>query len=118
MKFQKSRLEPLTLTIGGNDYPAFLTNSGMMELEQLTGKEFAEIFEMFASSKYGTKDLMATTYVLLKGGGVELTLEDLDSEPFNVGVIEVLLTALNNYGHVESSMESTEGEGKKKTRAK
>lgn len=118
MKFQKSRLEPLTMTLGGNDYPVFLTNGGMMELEQLINKKFTEIFEMFASGNYGAKDLMSTTYVMLRGGKVEVTLEDLEHTEFNMGVIDILLAALNQYGKIESLMDAPEDSDIKKSKAK
>ena len=118
MKFQKSRLEPLTMTLGGNNYPVFLTNGGMMELEQLIDKRFTEIFEMFASGNYGAKDLMATTYVMLKGGGVKVTLEDLEDVEFSMGVIDILLAALSQYGKIESIMEVAEESDKKKPEPK
>ena len=114
MKFEKSKLEPLKITLGGHEYPAFLTNGGMMELEKLTGKSFFEVFNMFGTGTYTISDVIAATYVMLKGGGVDVTIEDIEQAEFNVKVLDVLNDALMNYGGVESILENPEGEQDKK----
>ena len=118
MRFEKSRLEPITMTLGGVKYPVFLTNGGMMELEELTGKKFTEIIDMYATGDYGAKDIRDTTYVMLRGGGVDVTLDDLEYAEFNLGIIDILQSALNNYGNIQSLLETPEGNEEKKPEAK
>ena len=114
MKFKKSRLEPLKITLDGNEYPAFITNGGMMELEELAGKSFPEIINMYVTESYTTKDLMHTTYIALKGGGVEVTLEDLETTGFSIGVVDILLAALNQYSQVDNILTPDKESGEKK----
>jgi len=81
MKFEKKKIDPVMISIGGVEYPAKLTNRAMIELEEITGEVYTALFTRIETLTATLKDLQIILYVALKGGGVELTLEDmLDSE--------------------------------------
>ena len=94
MKFEKSRLEPLKIDIGGVTYPVRVTFGGMAELEEILGMPFLEIFNKFISEKFNAKETQVLLYVMLKGGGVEVTLEDLDEAEFTADILGVMSDAL------------------------
>jgi hypothetical protein len=117
MKLEKSRLEPLKVELGGVEYPVRVTNGGMIELEELTGKPFSEIFESFIGNKFSVKEVRAALFIMLKGGGVELAIEDLDDIEFSIDCIGVMSDALLKANRVTSILEEQnsekDGDGKK-----
>ena len=105
MKFEKSKLEPLKLNIGGTEYPLRATFGGMAELEELFEMPFLEIFNKFIANNYKANEIKKVLYVLLKGGGVELAIEDLDDVDFATDAIDVLSDALLRANTVVSAIE-------------
>jgi len=79
MKFVKSKLDPITIKIGGIEYPARLPFSALAEIEELTGESFFNAFNGF-----NAEILLKLTYAALKGGGVELEYQDLEDCEFSM----------------------------------
>ena len=112
MKFEKSRLEPLKIDIGGVVYPARVTFGGMAELEEMLGMSFLEVFNKFGSDTFRVKEAQAILYVMLKGGGVEVTLEDLENVEFTIGTLDVMSDALARANTVVTAIEEQKEDGK------
>lgn len=121
MKFEKSRLEPLKIDIGGVIYPVRVTFGGMAELEEILEMPFLEIFNKFIENSFNARETQATLYVMLKGGGVEVALEDLDDAEFTADTLGVMSDALMRANTVVTLIEEQKeketgesGEKKKK----
>ena len=121
MKFEKSRLEPLKIDIGGTIYPVRITFGGMAELEEMLGMPFLEAFNLFISNTFGVKEVKTILYVMLKGGGVELTPDDLDDVDFTTDIIDVISDALLRANKVVSELaeqQEPSGQGDGSTKKK
>ena len=122
MKFEKSRLEPLKIDIGGIEYPVRVTFGGMAELEEILGTPFLEIFNKFIVNTFNANETMAVMYVMLKGGGVEVTLEELKDAEFTADILGVMSDALMRANKVitalDEQQETEDGADKKKTKKK
>ena len=94
MKFELKRLEPVIITIQGKDYPAKLTHRAIIELEELTGMGHIEFLSKLEGATTNIKDIQLLLYVSLKGGGVDVTLDDLLDHDFTISDNTKLLTAL------------------------
>lgn len=105
MKFEKSRLEALKLELGGITYPVRVTFGGMAELEELLQMPFLEIFNKIISNNFNAKEIQVTLYVMLKGGGVEVTLEDLADCDFTTDVLGIMSDALLRANMVISALD-------------
>ena len=113
MKFEKSRLAPIELELGGVKYPVRVTFSGMAEFEEKFSMPFSEVFNKFMTQDLNAKELQFILWVLLKGGGVEVTLEDLDGVDFSIDTLDVLSEALLKANKITTSLagqQNTDGE--------
>ena len=88
MKFEKSRLEPLKVDISGVEYPVQMKISSMMEIEEILCESFFSAYNRFAVNKFNTNDIKVFLYAALKGGGVEVSLDDLDDVDFTIDIIK------------------------------
>jgi len=77
VKFIKSNLDPIIITICGTDYPALLSFRALTELEELTGEGFNITMNKFAVGDYSPSDILKVVFVSLKGGGVDVVYDDL-----------------------------------------
>ena len=107
MKFEKSRLEPIKLSLGGVDYPVRVTFNGMAELEEKFELSYTEVLDKCISQNLKAKEVQFILHVLLKGGGVEVTLDDLNKVDFTIDVFDALSDALIKANKVMSALEDT-----------
>ncbi|MCL2197314.1 MAG: gene transfer agent family protein [Defluviitaleaceae bacterium] len=77
MKLEKRKLDPVIIKINGVDYPAKLTHRALLELEDITGEMFISLFAKMENTDLSSLGILQIIYVALKGGGVDLTLDDL-----------------------------------------
>ena len=121
MKFEKSRLEPLKIELGGIAYPVRVTFGGMAELEEKLELPFLEVFNKFMESELNAREVQAMLYVMLKCGGVEVTLEDMGDVEFTIDVLNVMSDALARANtvvmEIEEQKENAGGGEKKKEKA-
>ena len=94
MKFEKSRLKPLQLELGGIKYPVRVTFNAMADFEERFGIPYAEIIPKITGQDLNIKDLQFVLFTLLKNGGVEVALEDLNSVDFTLDILDVMADAL------------------------
>ncbi len=120
MKFKKSNLEPITIEINGEKYPARLTFRALAELEELTKVSFITLFNKLAEGSFETNDIIYVIYVALKYGGVEVTLDDLNDTDFDSAQFKNTLSEisklLSRTQKVVSSLQDNDktGESEKK----
>ena len=121
MKFEKSRLEPVRVDIGGVEYPAQIKIGGMLEIEEILGESFFSAYDRFAINKFSANDVKLFLYAALKGGGVEVSLDDLDDVDFTIDVIksidDVIARSIKISDSLAEPVEDIEGSDKKKQSA-
>jgi len=120
MKFEISRLEPVKVVICGNEYPLRLPFRGLAELEELLKENFFKIFDKFTNQEYGKNETEHILYVMLKCGGVELNISDLEDIDFSVDIMNAMTLVLSRSHNVQPLIDEsilTEGtqNAKKKT---
>jgi len=119
MKFQKSRLEPLKIELGGIKYPIRVTFDGMAEFEEKFNMPYLEVFNKLMVQDLTAKEVQFILFVLLKGGKVEVALEDLDDVDFSADILGVMSDALLKANQVVTELaemqDQADGDAKKKT---
>ena len=117
MKFVKSNLDPVEIEINGTKYLARLPFAALAELEELTGESFIQLFDKIDSGRMTVDELMKMLYVALKGGGVDITLPDLQENDFSLAAVHEMMNKigqlLTRTMNVEPVTESSDS--KKKT---
>jgi len=115
MRFERSRLESVIITVGGVGYPARLPFKALAELEELSRESFMILFDRFATGNFNIADILNIVYVALKNGGVELTLEDLNDIDFTSDDLRILMAniteLLNRAQKVNSQLQGSEKAG-------
>ena len=115
MKFEKSKLDPLMLEIGGIQYPLKVSFTAMAEFEEYFSMSYQQVLEKLLEQNLNVKEFQFVLYTLLKAGGVDLVLEDLDDADFTLDALNVMTDALIRSNKVLSILaEPTEGTAKKK----
>ena len=118
MKFEKSRLEPLKLELNGIEYPVRVTFNAMAEFEEYFNLPYAEIIDKLMMQNINAKELQFILWVLLKNGGVDVALDDLDDADFTVDTLGVMADALTKANKVVTALaeqsEQESGKDKKK----
>jgi hypothetical protein len=124
MKFEKSKLEPIFLEMGGTKYPVKVTFNAMADFEEYFSKSYQQVLDKLLAQDLNTKELQFVLYTLLKTGGVELTLEDLDDADFTLDTLSVMTDALMRANKVlsviteiaDGNKGGSDEENKKKTK--
>ena len=96
MQFQKSKLEPITIELGGEKYPARLPFKALAELEELTKMSFMTLFDKFATASFTSNDLINILYIALKYGGVEVEIDDLQEMEISSEVLRTVMDEIAN----------------------
>ena len=126
MKFEKSRLEPLKLEIGGVQYPIQATFNAMAEFEEHFSMPYQGVLDKLLAQDLNARELQFVLFTLLKNGGVELELEDLNDADFTIDTLNVMTDALMRANKVISILSKLEeindlatggGDDEKKTKA-
>ena len=118
MKFEKSRLEPLKVDIGGVEYPVRMKISGMIEIEEILGESFFSAYNRFAVNNFGTNDIKVFLYAVLKGGGVDVSLDDLDDVDFTIDILTSIDDVVSRSSKVSDvPVDTDEDSDKKKLKA-
>ena len=107
MKFEKSRLDPIKLELGGVEYPVRITFKSMAYLEEALGMPFMELVEKKFSG-YGSMsaiEIQHALYALLIGGDVEVDIKDLAEVDFTLDVIDILMLALTKANKILDTVE-------------
>lgn len=118
MKFEKSRLEPIKIELGGVEYPINANFNAMAELEEKFELAYSEVINKIASQNLNARELQFVLWVLLKNGGVEVTLEDIADTAFTFDIIDIMADALIRANKVlsiiaeQANQEDSGGEGK------
>jgi len=94
MKFIKSNLDPVIIVINEVEYPAKLTFRALAELEEITETTFMRLFSKMEGSNLTAEELIKMTYVSLKAGGLDITLDDLFDNDFNVKSTNNMMTQI------------------------
>lgn len=116
MKFEIKRLAPVSINIDGIDFPAFLPNKALLELEKLCGDSFLSIFNRFAVGDYTISDIINMLFVAFKHGGVEISIEDIREMEFNMTRHKSIMAGIGELmKHTQSVESSIANDGKKKT---
>jgi len=117
MKFEKSRLEPMKLELGGVKYPIQVTFSTMADFEEYFNLSYTKVLDKLLEQNLNTKELQFVLFKILQTGGVELALEDLDTVDFTIDTLSVLTDALMRANKVLSilteAIEADEDDKKK-----
>ena len=118
MKFEKRKLDPVLITLGGVEYPAKLTNRAMIELEDITGQSYTAFLEKVENGSAGILDVQTLLYAALKGGGVDLTLDDMLDADFSLfesaDIMSKLGDVLDRAVGIETDLDTAGTTGKKK----
>ena len=119
MKFEKSRIDPIQLELGGVSYPVRMTFKSMAYLEEKLGIPFMEIVET-KFSMYGAMnavEIQHALYAMLIGGGVDVSFDDLANVDFTVDVIDTLVEVLAKANKVLTTVDvDLLGEDQKKNK--
>ncbi|MCL2248676.1 MAG: hypothetical protein FWC13_05355 [Oscillospiraceae bacterium] len=96
MKFEKSRLEPLKINLGGVEYPVQVNFSAMARFEEYFDMPFIDVFAKLGDvGKLKALELRQVLYIMLESAGVELDVSDLDGVLFNIDTLNVISEALD-----------------------
>ena len=114
MKFEKNRLDPLFVEIGGVEYPIRFPVRGMAEVEDLFKENFYSVIARLSEQKISGEEITKLLYVMLKCGGVELELEDLQDVDFNFEIIGKIMELLGRTNKVVSKLQDHKQGDKKK----
>ena len=108
------------ISIGGVKYPAKLTNRAMIELEDITGQSYTVFLQKVEDGSAGICDVQTLLYAALKGGGVDVTLDDVLDSDFSLfesaDIMGKLGDVLDRAIGIETDLD-TEGVTEKKTQA-
>lgn len=119
MKFQKRKLDPVLIEIDGIQYPSKLTNRVMIELEEITGLSHIEFLSKIENATAKLEDIQTLLYVSLKGGGVELTLNDMLEADFTLmdqaAITNALSEVIDRAVGIATDLDSGEANDEKKT---
>jgi hypothetical protein len=77
MKFTAKEIRPVTLTVGGEDYPALLNHAALIEMEELTAKPMMHIIQAALNQELTFKEYTSFLYAVLKQGGVDVTYDEV-----------------------------------------
>lgn len=72
--------EAHTITIGGEQYPAKLSFHAIAQMEESTGKTYAQLVDFISTGT--VKYIPEMLYAMLEAGGTECTLEQVKEYPF------------------------------------
>ena len=101
MKFEKSRLEPLKINLGGLEYPVQVSFSAMARFEEYFDMPFIDVFEKLGDvEKLKTLEVRQVLYIMLESAGVELDISDLDGVAFNLDALNIISEALDQANKV------------------
>jgi len=93
----------------------------MAELEEKLELPFLEVFNKFMESELNAREIQAMLYIMLKCGGVEVTLEDMGDVEFTIDALNVMSDALARANtvvmEIEEQKENAGGGEKKKEKA-
>jgi len=87
MKFVKSKLEPVMVTINDTEYPAILNFKALAELEEITGEDFHKTVDAFVNKGVSPIKLLKMMHVALKAGGVDIQLDDLLGIDYDIKLV-------------------------------
>ena len=122
MEFNLKKLEPIWIELHGEEYPARMTNRAVKELTELWGIEYFDLFNKIAASGLSVDEILDVIFVTLKGGGIQLTREQLDDveidarfiEHANSKIIQLFDSSQRIVNVLEDDNEESEKDSKKK----
>lgn len=77
VKFVKRAIEPQTIQVAGNEYPAILSYDALATLEEYTEIPFAYSLARITMDAPTTKDIVGFLLGVMQAADVEVTAEDL-----------------------------------------
>lgn len=108
-QFKRAQIEPQTVTICGEEYPALFSLSAMADIEEQTGVPYTVLFTRMAEQQGTVKDQITIIWACLRAGGTEVDIEDLTA---SLDINELANALIQIMGLIDTQTPDGDGEAK------